>query len=241
MEFNKSIILALNILVLLLAACQPDQPDQRQQPSAPVPPQNERSADTNRTENTNRKPGFTEDYLNTNRLIWQKPEMIINLLGSLENKTIADIGAGKGFFALRLAPKAGKVIAVDIDPRFTQYLDSLKQQVLPADMQDQLETRLAEPDDPHLRPGEVDIAMIVNTYMYMKNRVPYLRNLKEGLKEGGTLLIIDFKKKRTPLGPPSTYRIPLYQVEEELIEAGYENIQTNDTALDYQYIIFAEK
>jgi len=237
MEFNKSIILALNILVLLLAACQPDQ----RQPSAPVPPQNERSADTNRTENTNRKPGFTEDYLNTNRLIWQKPEMIINLLGSLENKTIADIGAGKGFFALRLAPKAGKVIAVDIDPRFTQYLDSLKRQVLPADMQDQLETRLAEPDDPHLRPGEVDIAMIVNTYMYMKNRVPYLRNLKEGLKEGGTLLIIDFKKKRTPLGPPSTYRIPLYQVEEELIEAGYENIQTNDTALDYQYIIFAEK
>lgn len=240
MEFNKRVLFALGALALLLIACRPEQSDQQQR-TGPETPETERPPDTSLSESSDRKPGFTEDYLNTNRLIWQKPEMIINLLGSLENKTIADIGAGKGFFALRLAPKAEKVIAIDIDPRFTEYLDSLKHEVLPEDMQGHLETRLANPNDPHLRPGEVDIVMIVNTYMYMKNRVAYLSNLKEGLKEGGTLLIIDFKKKRTPLGPPSEYRIPLYLVEEELIEAGYENIQTNDTALDYQYIIFAEK
>ena len=61
------------------------------------------------------------------------------------------------------------------------------------------------------------------------------------MKEGGKLLIIDFKKKRTPVGPPSDIRQPLFVVENELYDAGYKNILTNDTALDYQYIVIAEK
>ena len=187
-----------------------------------------------------KKEGFDKDYTNTNRVIWQKPEMVIELLGDVQNKTVADIGAGTGFFALRLAPEAGKVIAVDIDSRFTEYLDSVKVFELPENMQDRLETRLAEPADPRLSPNEADVVMIVNTYMYINNRVPYLKNLRKALKPGGRLLIIDFKKKRTPIGPPSEIRIPLYKVEEELYEAGYQNIQTNDTALDYQYILMAE-
>ena len=187
-----------------------------------------------------KKEGFDKDYTNTNRVIWQKPEMVIELLGDVRNKTVADIGAGTGFFALRLAPEAGKVIAVDIDSRFTEYLDSVKVFELPENMQDRLETRLAEPADPRLSPNEADVVMIVNTYMYIYNRVPYLKNLRKALKPGGRLLIIDFKKKRTPIGPPSEIRIPLYKVEEELYEAGYQNIQTNDTALDYQYILMAE-
>ena len=187
-----------------------------------------------------RKAGFTEDYLNTNRGIWQKPDMVLNLLGDLENKTVADIGAGTGFFALRLTPLAKKVIAIDIDPRFINYLDSLKVRALPPDIQPKLETRLASPDNPRLKADEADIVLIVNTFMYVKNRVEYLKNQREGISPDGTLLIIDFKKKRTPIGPPSEIRIPLFQVEEELYEAGYKNIQTNDTALDYQYIIIAE-
>lgn len=241
MQLTKVISLCTGLVILLnLSACQADQPDQ-QPPSDRDSIANEKGPDTAGAVSETRKPGFTEDYLNTNRGIWQKPEMVINLLGSLENKTVADIGAGKGFFALRMAPKAKKVIAIDIDPRFVTLLDSLKQQELPPDIQPRLETRLGTPDDPRLQPGEADIVLIVNTYMYIKNRVAYLETLKEGISNGGTLLIIDFKKKRTPLGPPSQFRIPLYQVEEELYEAGYSNIQTNDTALDYQYIIVAEK
>ncbi len=186
-------------------------------------------------------PGIAEDYENTNRVIWQKPDMVIDLLGDLDNKTIADIGAGTGFFALRLAPKAKKVIAIDIDPRFINYLDSVKVLELPESMQSNLETRLARPNDPMLQPEEADLVMIVNTFMYIKDKVEYLEILKRGISDGGRLLIIDFKKKRTPLGPPSEIRTPLYEVEEKLYEAGYRNVTTNDTALDYQYIITAEK
>ncbi|MCB0569025.1 MAG: class I SAM-dependent methyltransferase [Phaeodactylibacter sp.] len=184
-------------------------------------------------------PGIDSDYVNTNRVIWQKPEVVINLLGNLQNKTVADIGAGTGFFAFRLAQKAKKVIAIDIDPRFINYLDSVRVLELPEQYQKHLETRLARADDPQLQPNEADVVIIVNTFMYIKNQIQYLENLKKGITPGGLLLIIDFKKKRTPLGPPSEIRVPLFQVEDQLYQAGYTNIQTNDTALDYQYIVTA--
>jgi cyclopropane fatty-acyl-phospholipid synthase-like methyltransferase len=185
--------------------------------------------------------GVTEDYSNTYREIWQKPDLVLQLLGGLKGKTVADIGAGSGFFTFRMVESADKVIAIDVDPRFTSYLDSVKIRRLPDNQQSKLETRLTTPDSPALEQEEVDMVVIVNTFMYIDNHVSYLKKLKKGLKEGGKLLIIDFKKKRTPVGPPGDLRQPLFVIENELYEAGYKNIVTNDTALDYQYIVIAEK
>lgn len=47
--------------------------------------------------------------------MWQKPDLVLNTLGNLENKVVADIGAGTGYFSFRLAMRAKKVIAIDID------------------------------------------------------------------------------------------------------------------------------
>jgi len=188
-----------------------------------------------------RTAGFSEDYENTDRLIWQKPNLVIDLLGDIDDKTIADIGAGTGFFSLRLSQKAQKVIAIDIDSDYIDYLDSVKLMEVPTQYQDRLEPRLGRADDPLLEPNEADIAMIVNTYMYIKDRVKYMRDLHADLPPGGVVLIIDFKKKRTPLGPPQEIRLPLYQAENELFEAGFSKVSTNDNSLDYQYIILAEK
>ncbi len=227
------IIFALAGLAITTSACGPNTGRSVEQLS--------QGADTAQAENIVRRPGIADDYINTNRVIWQKPDLILDLLGNLSNKTVADIGAGTGFFSLRLVPKANKVIAIDIDRRFINYLDSVKVLELAEHLQPRLETRLATPSDARLRPGEADVIIIVNTYMYIKDRVNYLRNLKNGIADGGTLLIIDFKKKRMPLGPPQDIRVPLFQAEEELYEAGYQDIVTNDTALDYQYIITARK
>ncbi len=182
-----------------------------------------------------------EMYENTNRMVWQKPEMILELLGDLENKTVADIGAGTGFFAKRLAKRAEKVIAIDIDQRFLNYIDSVK--VLEMNEADaaRLETRLASPTHPNLEPGEADVIMIVNTFMYIQNQSAYLKTLYQCLADNGMLMIIDFKRKRTDIGPPSAIRLPLYRLEEMMYEAGYVNIKTNDTVLDYQYIIIGKK
>jgi ubiquinone/menaquinone biosynthesis C-methylase UbiE len=185
--------------------------------------------------------GITENY-GEYREIWQKPELVLQFLGGLEGKVVADIGAGEGFFTFKLIEDAAeKVIAIDVDAYYTHYLDSIKVRRLPAHLQDKLETRLTTPDKSGLKDGEVDVVVIVNTFMYIENHDKYLKTLKDGIKDGGKLLIIDFKKKRTKLGPPSALREPLFQVEDELYKAGYKNIVTNDYALDYQYIVIAEK
>lgn len=221
--------------ILILAACNNNPAPTDQPGNTPAAP-----ADTAQSQQPDTE-GVSEDYENTNRVIWQKPDLVLNLLGNLKGKTVADIGAGTGFFTLRLVQKADKVIAIDVDPRFTSYLDSVKVLELPEHLQGRLETRLAAPNNPKLGAEEVDVVVIVNTFMYLPNQVEYLRTLKKGLKPGGKLLIIDFKKKRTPVGPPVNIRTDLYTAEEALYQAGFRNITANDTTLDYQYILTALK
>jgi SAM-dependent methyltransferase len=160
----------------------------------------------------------------------------------MNDKTIVDIGAGTGFFAIRVTPSAQKVIALDIDQRFLDIIDSTKVADLPAEYQGRLETRLTPRDSPNLRANEADGVLIVNTFMYIENKLEYLQKLKPCLKHGGRLVIVDFKRKRTEIGPlPRERRAPLYEVEDLLYEAGYRNIQAIDTELNYQYIVIAEK
>jgi ubiquinone/menaquinone biosynthesis C-methylase UbiE len=180
------------------------------------------------------------DSENRDRNIWQKPEMVISMLGDLNGKTVADIGAGSGYFAFRLTPKAEKVIGIDIDPGFISFLDSMKVR-LPESYRDRFESRLAQPDDPMLRPGEAHAVIIVNTYAYIDNRTQYLKTLYKGIAPRGRLLIVDFKKNDIPVGPPDHFRITLNDVRRELVSAGFKVVQVDLESLDYQYIIIAEK
>ena len=180
------------------------------------------------------------DYEDKNRGIWQKPELVISFLGDMKGQTVADIGAGTGYFTFRLVPKAEKVIAIDIDPRFINFLDSVRVR-LPEVYRDRFESRLAKYDDPLLKPEEADNVVIVNTYAYIENRVQYLQTLSKGMVPGGKLLIIDFKKNNLPVGPPNEYKISLSQVEREMTAAGFIVTKVDKDVLDYQYIILAQK
>ena len=91
-------------------------------------------------------------------------------------------------------------------------------------------------------PNEANVVIVVNTYIYIIDRVQYLKHLLEVLPENGRVLIVDFKKKRIPIRyPPPNIRLELYEVENELYEAGFRNITSDDCALDYQYIVIGEK
>ncbi len=180
------------------------------------------------------------DYESKDRGIWQKPDMVISLLGDLEGKTVADIGAGSGYFTFRMVAKAEKVIGIDIDQRFINLMDSVKVR-LPEKYQTHFESRLAQPDNPALQPEEADAVMIVNTYAYIENRIQYLKVLAKGMSPGARLLIIDFKKNNIPVGPPQAFKVSLAQVEKELLAAGYRIDRLDTESLDYQYIVIAAK
>ena len=171
------------------------------------------------------------------RAEWQKPDKVIATLGPLAGKTVADIGTGTGYFAFPIAKKAAKVIAIDIDQRFLDFIEHKKEtQKTSAN----IEARLTVPDSAGLKPLEADIVLIVDTYHHIENRVEYFKKLKSALRQGGMLVIVDFKKEETPVGPPVEMRIAEEQVQSELKAAGYSILSDDKDTLPYQFIIKAQ-
>ena len=70
------------------------------------------------------KSDILEQVDDVGRIVWQKPEEVVRLLGDISDKTIADIGAGSGYFTFRFALKAKKVIAIDIDPTMIKLMET---------------------------------------------------------------------------------------------------------------------
>lgn len=175
---------------------------------------------------------------NLGRSSWQKPTFIVSKLGEVEGKTIADIGSGTGYFTFHIAFMKAKVIAVDIDKEMLNFIDSFKTGVS-SDM-GSIETRIAEPDNPKLKPEEVDKALIVNTIGYIDNLSDYLNTLRLGIKKGGVLVISDYKAPDSHVPAPSADKIvSLTSLENDLKKAGYIDIQIDDTTLEYQYVVTA--
>lgn len=206
-----------------MIACNPDQKD----------------AEVTKLEKNLSSPNQVEAIDEDERIAWQKPETVIKLLGDIEGQSIADIGAGTGYFAFRLALKAEKVIALEIDANMVRLMDAFKVN-LPSDVQSKFEARVCLPNDPLLAEDEVDKVIIINTITYIENKLEYLNTLKKGLKKGGQLMIVDFKMKRLDIdGPELADRMPLYEIENLVEQSGFEISLSDDTTLDYQYIVLA--
>jgi len=148
---------------------------------------------------------------------WQKPHEVIRQLSLEPNARIADIGAGTGYFAARLANMVpeGRVYAVDIEPDMVRYLGERAkreklQNLLPV---------AGTPDDPKL-PQKVDLILLVDVYHHIENRTDYFRKLRAFLRPGGRIAIIDFKLD-SPEGPPRAARVGPEAVVAEMAAAGY--------------------
>lgn len=230
------------LLILGLSACQSNQSTEPETLPAPKDTSGQTPASTSEPADTADLQELINQYETPGRVVWQKPEMVINKMGDLSNKVVADLGAGSGYFARRLAQQAKKVIALEVDERWIHFMDSIKLVELKPEYQKRFETRLVTPDDPKLKQGEVDIVLIVNTYIYLENRIEYMQRFLSLLPKGGQVIIVDFKKKRMPIKyPPVKKRLELFEVENELDAAGFSRIMSDDQSLDYQYIVVAEK
>lgn len=183
-------------------------------------------------------------FASAKRDLWQRPDLIIPHLGNMENKTMADIGAGPvGYFSFIVAwhTKVKKVLALDIDKKAIDDIEQTK--IKKRDiLGDRIETRLVKPNDPLLEKNEVDVILISSTLTYIDDKIAYLNNLREKLPVSGRLVIVDYKMKEIPeIFPPRSERIPLFEMEELVDKAGFKRIVTDDISLDFQYIIVALK
>ena len=181
-------------------------------------------------------PPSSEEYArileDPSRDAWQKPHEVVMALELKPAETIADIGAGTGYFARRFALHAGKVYAVDIDAKL---LDIARDKA-PAN----LETVLAAPDDPRLPAGSIDTIFFCDVLHHIENRPAYYTKLAAALKKGGRIVVIDFYKKDLPVGPPLEMKLSDGQVIAEFQQAGFAISKRLDI-LPYQYFLFFEK
>jgi len=227
------VIIRFLILILMLMSCQSGQDKQPRPSASPA----DSIVDSN--------AGSTNTVQDDDRSNWQKPSFVIQSLGDLEAKTLADIGSGAlGYFVFKILGQTdiGKLIAIDIDKEAVRMLNILKD-ALAEEKASKLDIRLADINDPKLDDEETDYILIVNTIAYLPDRINYLKALKSKLRAGGKIVIVDYKTKRIPGfvdAPPYEERVLLHIIEEELHEAGYQNIITDDTSLEYQYYIAAE-
>jgi ubiquinone/menaquinone biosynthesis C-methylase UbiE len=179
---------------------------------------------------------WSKEFDSAERDAWQMPQEVLVALKIGKFATVADIGAGTGYFAVRIARLApqGRVYAVDVEPDMTRYLGERAKRegltnVIPA---------LAQGDNAAL-PEPVDLALVVNTFHHIGHRVAYFAQLKSALKDDGRLVIIDFKAD-SPNGPPPQYRIPPEQAAQELAAAGYALVE-QPSFLPRQYMLIFRK
>lgn len=180
---------------------------------------------------------WARDFDDPSRDAWQQPGRIIDALRIKPGQSIADIGAGTGYFSVRLARTAGTptVYAVDIEPAMVSYLKGRAAK----EGLSNLHAVQAASEGPNL-PAAVDTILIVDTYHHIPNRVAYFTALKRSLKPGGTLAIVDFRKD-APSGPPPEFRFTPEQISAELAQAGFALAEQHDFLPRQLFLLYRVK
>jgi len=170
------------------------------------------------------------------RDVWQKPERIMDALGIADGSKVADVGAGGGWFTVRLARRVGpngRVYAEDVQP---QMLEATRRRAA----RERLGNISYQPGtaaDPMLPRATLDAVLIVDAYGEIPNPLLFLQNVRASLKDGGRVGIVDYKRQGG--GPGGDNRPDPASVEEVARAAGL-RLVARETFLPFQFfLVFA--
>lgn len=165
---------------------------------------------------------------------YQKPHEVMQALAIRPGEVVADIGAGSGYFTVRLAHHVGpegRIYAVDVSPDMVRHLN---RRIRDLGLRN-VSSILAPPDDP-LVPEPVDRFLIVNVWHHIEDQAGYLAHMKKQLKPGGQVVMIDFHKRELPVGPPEGMKIAKEDLIRQMTEHGFA-VAAEHTFLPYQYFL----
>ncbi len=166
---------------------------------------------------------------------WQQPELVMDALKIADGARVADLGAGGGWFTIRLAHRVGPngiVYAEDIQ---RQMLEAIKRRVQ-AEGLTNVETVPGVADDPRL-PSGLNAVLMVDTYTQLGDPVTLLQNVRKALAPNGLLGIVDFKPDGSGgPGPPLSVRVHPDRIKRDAEAAGL-TFRSHETFLRYQYLL----
>ncbi|MBP9084842.1 MAG: class I SAM-dependent methyltransferase [Kofleriaceae bacterium] len=180
---------------------------------------------------------WTKVFDDPARDAWQKPDEVVALMGITSAMTVADLGAGTGYFAGRLARAAatGHVLAVDVEPSMVEYLKARGQR----DGWRNVTAQLATATDPTLPAASVDRILIVDVWHHLNDRPAYAAKIAQALKPGGAVFVVDFEMD-SPIGPGKAHRLLASALAVELQTAGLTTSLATES-LPHQYIVIGRK
>jgi SAM-dependent methyltransferase len=173
------------------------------------------------------------------RDLWQRPDQIMDAMGIADASVVADIGAGSGWFTIRLARRVG--------PRGLVYAEDVQQEMIAAIFRrvgregfNNVRPVLGLGTDPRLPAGSLDAILMVDAYHEVEDRVSLLSNLAKSLKPQGRLGIVDFRLDGTGPGPAPEERVSPDVVVNDAKKAGLRLIR-QEPILQYQYFLIFGK
>ena len=170
---------------------------------------------------------------------WQQPDRVMDALNIADGFRVADVGAGGGWFTIRLARRVGPngvVYAEDIQP---EMIASIEQRVKREDLANVV-IQPGTASDPKL-PAGLNAVLMVDTYPQLREPIAVLKSIARSLAPNGKLGIVEFKPDGAGgPGPELSDRISSDVVKRQAEAAGLKLI-SHETFLKYQYLLIFGK
>lgn len=172
------------------------------------------------------------------RAAWQKPDQIMDALRIADGSAVADIGAGAGWFTIRLARRVGPNGVVYSQDVQRQMLEATRRRVSREGLQN-VQPTLGKGSSPNLPRAALDAVLVVDAYqeVEVEERIGFLRNLAEALKPNGRIGIVNYKPGAGGPGPApgEGERVDIMSVQADARAAGLRVHSLQN--LPYQYLL----
>jgi ubiquinone/menaquinone biosynthesis C-methylase UbiE len=165
----------------------------------------------------------------------EEPDVAIDAIGIEKGSTVADVGAGSGYMTVRMARKvgpSGKVYANDIQPEMLALL----RQRLAKEKITNVETVLGGVDDPKLAAATLDLILMVDVYHEFQQPQAMLRHLRQALKPGGRLVLLEYRKEDPSIPIRIEHKMAVSEAKLEIEAEGF-TLSKVDAVLPRQHIL----
>lgn len=173
------------------------------------------------------------------RDVRELPDRLVASLGLKPSDVVADIGAGEGYYTLRLARMVphGRVLAVDL---LIPALDSIAQRAAAEGLRN-VQTVLGSETDPGLPDGRVDLALIVVSYHEFTHPYEMITGIARSLAADGRIVVIEYRGEDETIDVPDVHRMTAGQIVREMEAAGLELRQTRDVLPQQHMLEFTKR
>ena len=170
----------------------------------------------------------------------ERPETVLDALHIPEGATVADVGAGVGYFTWRLARRVGprgKVIAVEIQQKM---LDRIAEDLRKREITN-VELALGDEHQPRLPEGRLDLVLLANAYHEFSEPEAMMGAIRRSLKPDGRVVVLEYRKEDAYTPVEGLHKMSLQEVRSEMESMGFETEQVLQSLPRQHFLIFSRR